>query len=70
MPETRPVESEMPSDLTGIREMRRNWRRAHAMATRAAVMMMAVADACHVSYPCVLGNEAERLRYYTTEVRG
>lgn len=43
-PLTRPVESEMPSERTGMRVIRRNWRRAQAMPTRAAEMMMAVAD--------------------------
>jgi len=42
-PLTRPVESETPSDLTGMREITRNWTRAQTMPRTAADIMMAVA---------------------------
>ena len=42
-PLTKPVESEMPSERTGMREMSTNWKRAQTMASTAADMMMAVA---------------------------
>ena len=43
-PVTRPVESEIPSDFTGMREIRRNWASAQTIPRMAAVMMIAVAE--------------------------
>ncbi len=47
-PDTSPVESETPSERTGIREMMRNWRPAQTMARAAAERMTALADVCKV----------------------
>ena len=45
-PDTSPVESETPSERTGILEMSKNWSIAQAMARAAAPRMTVLAVVC------------------------